>query len=139
MNTLFQVIQYREQSDLAFVLLVKSQQLEEPIELAELMKYSLTPVPHSLGTPDGFLNKTNKAGMMHFMLEEVSEEVTYPTESILIQDGHALFHALNNLPPTFGAICLKILDQMVAKKDVIFSTDSYYPDSIKSQERLRRG
>ena len=28
---------------------------------------------------------------------------------------------------------------MVAKKDFIFSTDSYYPDSIKSQERLRRG
>ena len=102
------------------------------------MKYSLTPVPHSLGTPDGFLNKTNKA-MMHFMLEDVSEEVTYPTESIFIQDGNALFHALNNLPPTFGAICLKILDQMVAKKDFIFSTDSYYPDSIKSQERLCRG
>ena len=130
MNTLFQVIQYREQSDLAFVL---------PIDLAELMKYSLTPVPHSLGTPDAFLNKTNKAAMMHFMLEDVSEEVTYPTESIFIQDGNALFHALNNLPPTFGAICLKILDQMVAKKDLIFSTDSYYPDSIKSQERLRLG
>ena len=96
-----------EQSDLAFVLLVKSQQLEEPIDLAELMKYSLTPVPHSLGTPDGFLNKTNKAAMMHFMLEDVSKEVTYPTESIFIQDGNALFHAFNNLPPTFGAICLK--------------------------------
>ena len=45
---------------------------------------------------------------MQFMLEDVSEEVTYPTESIFIQDGNALFHALNNLPPTFGAICLKI-------------------------------
>ena len=28
---------------------------------------------------------------------------------------------------------------MVAKKDFIFSTDSYYPDSIKSHERLYRG
>ena len=28
---------------------------------------------------------------------------------------------------------------MVAKKDFIFSTDSYYPDSINSQERLYRG
>jgi len=62
--------------------------------------------------------------MMHSLLEDVSQEVTYPTESIFIQDGNALFHALTNLPPTFGAICLKILDQMVAKKDFIFSTDS---------------
>ena len=137
MNILFQIIQYREQSDLAFVLLVKSQHLD--LYLSELMKYSLTPLPHSLGTPDGFLNKTNKAAIMHFILEDVSEEVTYPTESIFIQDGNALFYALNNLPPTFGAICLKIVDQMVATKDFIFSTDSYYPDSIKSQERLRRG
>ena len=77
--------------------------------------------------------------MKHFMLEDVSKEVTYPTESVFIQDGNAVFHALHNLPPTFGAMCLKILDQMVAKKDFIFSTDSYYPDSIKSQKRLPRG
>ena len=43
------------------------------------------------------------------------------------------------LLPTFGEICLQVLDQMVAKKNFIFSTDSYHPDSIKSQERLRRG
>lgn len=28
---------------------------------------------------------------------------------------------------------------MVAKKHFLFSTDSYHPESIKSQERLRRG
>ena len=28
---------------------------------------------------------------------------------------------------------------MVAKRDFIFSTESYYPDPIKSQERLCRG
>ena len=44
-----------------------------------------------------------------------------------------------NLPPTFGEICFQRLDQMVAKKNFVFSTDSYYADSIKAQERLRRG
>ena len=34
---------------------------------------------------------------------------------------------------------MKVLDQMVAKKNFIFSTDSYQPDSIKAQERIRRG
>lgn len=121
------------------MLLIKSQHLDEPIDLDELMRYSLTPVPHSLGTSDGFFNKTNKAAMLHYLMEDAPEEVPYPTDSLYIQDGNALFHALKNLPPTFGAICLQVLDQMVAKKNFIFSTDSYHADSIKAQERLRRG
>lgn len=122
------------------MLLVKSQLLEEPLDLDEFMSYSLTPVPHSLGTPDGFLNKTNKASVLHFLTEDYNEDVDYPeNKCMFIQDGNALFHALGNLPPTFGEIALKILDQMVAKGDFIFSTDSYHENSIKSQERLRRG
>ena len=121
------------------MLLVKSQHVDEPLNLDELMQYSLTPVPHSLGTADGFFNKTNKAAMLHFLLEDAPEVVPYPKDALYIQDGNALFHALTNLPPTFGEICLKVLDQMVAKSNIIFSTDSYHTDSIKAQERLRRG
>ena len=140
-NILFdlQVIQYREQSDLAFMLLIKSQHLEEPINLDELMRYSLTPVPHSLGTADGYFNKTNKATLLHFLMEDDPAEVPYPKDAFYIQDGNALFHALMNLSPTFGDICLQVLDQMMSKKNFVFSTDSYHADSIKSQERLRRG
>ena len=134
-----QLIQYQEQSNLPFQLLVKSQVLDEPLDLDELMCYSLSPVPHSLGTPDGFFAKTNKAAMMHFLLDNKTDEVPYPKDAIFIQDGNALFHVLTNLPHTFGEICLQVLDQMVAKKHFIFSTDSYQPDSIKAQERLRRG
>ena len=49
----------------------------------------------------------------------------------------ALLHILGNLPPMRGEICLQILDQMVAKKHLIFSTDIYHPGSIHApQERL---
>ena len=92
-----QVIQYRAQSDLAFMLLIKSKHLDDPIDLDELMRYSLTPVPHSLGTADGFFNKTNKSAMPHNLMEDAPEEVPYPTESLYIQDGNALFRALKNL------------------------------------------
>jgi len=57
--------------------------------------------------------------------------MSYQTESLYIQDGNTLFHALKSLPPTFGAICLQVLAQMVAKKNFVFSTDSYHADSIK--------
>ena len=133
-------MQYQEQSDLAFQLLIKSQLMERPLDLEILMSYALTPVPASLGTPDGFFNKTNKAASMHFLLEDIIDEDSQPPEdAIWIQDGNALFHALSALPPTFGEICLKILDHMVVHKSFIFSTDSYLPASIKSSERQCRG
>ena len=118
---------------------MKSQLLDEPINFDELMQYSLTPVPASLGTPDGFMAKTNKSTMLHFVLGDNLENASYPKGAIHIEDGNALFHALTNLPPTFGMIALQILDQMVSKKNLIFSTDSYQVDSIKALERLRRG
>ncbi|KAK0148593.1 hypothetical protein N1851_011078 [Merluccius polli] len=98
------VLQYREQSDLAFMLLIKSQNLDEPLNLDKLMRYSLFPVPPCLGTADGFFNKTNKAAMLHYLMEDAPEDVPYPKDAFYIQDGNALFHALMNLPPTFEGI-----------------------------------
>ncbi|XP_052812091.1 uncharacterized protein LOC128239473 isoform X1 [Mya arenaria] len=133
------IVQYQEQSNIAFTLLVKSQQLREPIQLEEVMKYPLTPVPHSLGTPDVFFMKTNKAAIIPMLLEDVAPDKTYPIDALYIQDGNALFQSLTNLGPTFGAIGFQILDQMVAKRHFVFSTDSYNTMSIKAQERSRRG
>ena len=133
------LIQYKEQCYLAFKLLVKSQMLNVPVDLDTFMSYPLSPVPHCLGTPDGFFAKTNKASMLHFIMEGHDVEEQYPKGSMFIQDGNALFHTLNNLPPTFGGICLQILDHITAKQNFIFSTDSYHQDSIKSQERVCRG
>lgn len=135
-----QIIQYQEQSSIAFSLLVKSQSEEDPVDLRMLLKYPLLPVPPSIGTPDGFYTKTNKATVLHYLLEEVDcDDLTYPQDALFIQDGMALLHTLSNLPPTCGEICLQILDQMVPKKNFVFSTDCYHESSIKSQERVRRG
>ena len=75
----------------------------------------------------------------HYIIEDYAEEVLYPDETFHIQDGNALFYNLKDIPPTFGGIRLKILDQMDLNKRFIFSTDSHNSDSIESQERLRRG
>ncbi|KAG1700947.1 hypothetical protein GQR58_005063 [Nymphon striatum] len=60
-STQGKVIQYQEQGNIAFQLLVKSQLLDQPISIKELMSYCITPVPHSLGTPDGYMAKTDKS------------------------------------------------------------------------------
>ena len=134
-----QLIQYQEQGNLAFQLLIKSQLAEKPIAFTHLMGFTLTPVPPCYGTPDGFFNKTNKASLLHYILTDFNESVSYPTDTFFIQDGNSTFHSLKDLPSTFGGICLKILDQMIPKKNFVFSTDSYDKYSVKAQERLRRG
>ena len=50
------------------------------------MRHPLTQVPHSLGKAEGFFNNTNKAAMLHFLLEDASENVPYPTHALFIQD-----------------------------------------------------
>ena len=124
------LIQYQEQSNLAFKLLMKSQMQKAPLDLDTLMGYSLSSVPHCLGTADGFFARTNKASMM---------QVAYPKDSMFIQDGNALFHTMTNLAPTFRGITLQLLDLMLPKHDFVFSTNSNHPGLIRTQERLRRG
>ena len=58
---------------------------------------------------------------------------------MFIQDRTTLLPTLTNLPPTYDEICLQVLDQMMAKRHFLFSTDSYHPQSIKTRERLRSG
>ena len=118
---------------------MKSQLLDIPLDLQELVCYSWLPVPPSLRTPDGFFNKTNKASMLHALVENSEEEIPFPRDAICIMDGNALFHSLTNLAPTMGGICKQILRAMVDKHDFMFSTDSYHEDSIKTHERIRRG
>ena len=55
------LIEYKLQSNLAFQLLIKANKEGLGLDLRELLKYMLTPVPFSLATPDNFLAKTDKA------------------------------------------------------------------------------
>ena len=64
--------------------------------------------------------------MMHFMMEDHSEVVAYPKDSVFIQDGNAVFHTMTNLAPIFRGITLQLRDLMLPKRDFVFSTDSYH-------------
>jgi hypothetical protein len=57
----------------------------------------------------------------------------------VIEDGNAAFYYLKDLPPNFRDICARLFDMVVRKSDIIFSTDMYLKNSIKSMERKRRG
>jgi hypothetical protein len=60
-------------------------------------------------------------------------------KTLVIENGNAAFYYLKDLPPNFRDICARLFDMVVRKSDIIFSTDMYLENSIKSMERKRRG
>ena len=133
------VIEYRQQGNIFLQLFIRSQEGGK-VEIEELMKFPLTPVPYSLATADDFFNKTDKSKGFHYLMKGV-DNATLPSvdTTLIIEDGNAVFHYLTEVPGNFKQICYKVLDRLPKKTDVLFSTDMYYPDSIKSVERKRRG
>ena len=134
------VVEYKQQVNIVFQLLVKYQQQKNlHLDLAELLTYPLTPVPYCLATGDGFLAKTDKSKAFHHVSKNIGDATLPPVDKMLtIYDGNATFYYIKDLPANFKLICQKVFS-LVSKGDIIFSTDSYNPDSIKSMERQRRG
>ena len=134
------IIEYRQQSNIVFQLLVRSQCDDLRIDLKELLAYPLTQVPYSIATPGGFLNKADKSKGYHCLTKDV-EDVPPPLDdkTLVIEDDNAAFYYLKDLPPSFRDISDRLFDMVARKSDIIFSTDMYLENSIQSMERKRRG
>ena len=50
-------------------------------------------------------------------MKDYNVNLQYSRDYMLIQDGNVLSRRLVDFPPTFGSICLQILDLMVSKKE----------------------
>lgn len=114
------------------------------VDLKNLLSYSLTSVPLSLGTGNGTICKTNKANLMH-ELEKGAECVPeIPWGSALIIDAMAFVQQAQNIPVTFGQLADKLLHELVGMTKkygcsrVDFVCDRYPSHSIKNCERERR-
>ena len=85
------------------------------------------------------LLKRDKAKVMRCLLKnQLSPEKPDENFTLVIEDENGLFYALKDVPRNFKKICLKLF-RMVSSKTcyVIFGTDMYHPDSVKSMERCR--
>ena len=79
------------------------------VDLKNLLSYSLTPVPLSLGTGNGAICKTNRANLMH-ELEKGAECVSeIPWGSALIIDVMVFVQQAQNIPVTFGQLADRLL------------------------------
>ena len=135
------VVQYKQEGNAAFGLLVRLyNHLGTRLDLQKLMSNPLTPIPYSIATADGFFAKTSEAKGMELIAKDLDDEPFPPdNETLVIEDGNAIFYYLSQVPGNFRGIAEKIFNLMAKKPFVIFSTDMYHPNSVKAVERLRRG
>ena len=134
-------IEYKQQGNVAFQLLVKSQQTADKMDLRKLLTYLLVPVPYIIGLPDNFLAKTDKAKGLHYLIKDLDDAniPEDPKSCMIIEDGNAIFHYMKKIPRNFEEISEMVLKTALQKSPVIFSTDMYQDCSVKGVEKKRRG
>ena len=127
-------IEYKQRGNIAFQLLVRSQQLQgDKFNLRQLMVYQLTPVPYSIGLADHFLTKNDKSKGIHYLL------FPNPRKCMIIEDGDAVFHCSTYISGTFKGIA----DALLTFKTAKITCDLQYrhvPGKLsRTVERRRRG
>ena len=85
--------------------------------------------------------KTEKSKRFTYLTEELDDfTVISNAKTLNIKDRNAIFHCMKEVPATLKQICENIYDvSIVGKSDLLFSTDMYNGNSIKSLERTSRG
>ena len=103
--------QYRQQANVAFQLLVLSQKRSEKINMRELIKYPLMPMP------DGYLLKTNKSNKFTYLTKELDDfTMLLKAKTLNVKDGNAFFYCMKEVPVTFKQICQKIYNVSIMGK-----------------------
>lgn len=133
--------------------LFNASQAGRKVQISEIMKHELSPVPLSLAKLNGDMQACNKADLLNILTTEIgvstSSLLPEPDPDIktcVIIDGHALIQALgkpsncrtfDDYSKEFIKIALGKLDRSVKRLDVVF--DRYTgKDSIKASTRNKR-
>ena len=113
------------------------------LQIREVLKHPLGPLPWSLSNADGTMKKTNKSALAR-NLEKLSPPAEIlPRNSAVIIDGMAIINKLNAEKQTYGELAANIFATIMmngygsTRLDVVF--DVYKELSIKNAEREKRG
>ena len=84
------------------------------LDMKNVLKYSLGPVPWALANPDGSPMKTIKAKVLHLLEESTPPLELVPADAAVLIDGMALLQCLTAVSGTFGELAEKCLGKSLA-------------------------
>ena len=97
--------------DLFACLLVVTQTRD--MDLQEVFKYSLGPLPWSLASVDGSLCRTVKSKLLETLIEGVEPAEDVPSSAALIVDGMAVLQVMKEIPATFEELAISVFHSVV--------------------------
>ena len=112
------------------------------LNLREVFKFPLGPMPWSLAESLGTLKKTSKAAFLHKLEGTVEPIVNVSGKYALIVDGMAFVQQAQVSNKTFGQLAMDLLERILkagmkaSRTDAVF--DEYRNKSMKNIERSRR-
>lgn len=113
------------------------------MDLREVFKHSLGPLPWSLTSTDGSLGKTDKSKLLELLTNQVEPAEDVPPTAAWVVDGMAILQSLKEIPSTFKDLAIMIFNMIAPPSTMAtridFVTDRYLETSIKNAERSRRG
>ena len=113
--------------------------MQQKTDMAEVLKYPLSPVPLCLSHVDGSVSSTPKSNLLNYI---DSQFLAVPTSSIdaTIIDASFFLHLQINPPDRFEGIARLILNQIMRYSGNIihFVADKWLAPSIKDTEHIDR-
>lgn len=112
------------------------------LDLREVLKHSLGPIPWSIAEVDGSFAKTKKSKMSEVLEKNVPPAERVPDDAVWIIDLMALLHTLSPSSGSFSDLASMVLDRVLImsgrSERIDIVADQYLSQSIKSVERTRR-
>ncbi|XP_066917320.1 uncharacterized protein [Clytia hemisphaerica] len=111
------------------------------LDLKEVFRFPLGPVPWSLAESNGSLNKTTKSSLMHHLEKDVAPQQKVDKPFAAIIDGMALVRKVKPTGHTYQSYADHLLASAISSSgnasrvDIVF--DVYRDKSIKNAERER--
>ena len=113
--------------------------LERKVDMGELLKYPLTPIPLSLCHLDGTVRSTKKSKFSKELKERMKSADPTHVDALIV-DGFFFLHLICEVPSTFGRLSTLVFIQLCRLKapriDLVF--DRMFAPSMKDSERQKR-
>ena len=110
------------------------------IDFVKALHYPLCKVPLSLTNADGTMRKTNKSKLAKIIISKTFTKDISKQQTAYIIDVMAYIRTMVNLPDTYERLAWQFLSGILkgfSRIDLV--ADSYFNNSIKDAERIKRG
>ena len=113
--------------------------LQVEVDLEQILRYRLTPVPFSMSHVDGKMHKTPKLKLLQELEKRVASNPTANADVTII-DSMFFFHLLYQPPSTFAGLADHLLKQVCKQRgmEIHLVFDKTISPFIKDAERNKR-